>query len=438
VARNVLARSAKTPRRTPGETGSESRRFEQLVIGLAVALIRVAVDEIDNEVNRWLERIVLTLGLDRSTVAEIRPTDGWACFTHGWTRDEKYRVIGRSLDANALLPWVKAQIQAGKTVVMGSVQDLPKAAAVDRNSFQIHGPKSTVMTPIRVGGVVIGAMGFACVYTERQWPVKMVQRFQTIAEILGYALERKRAVSEQRRMHDELIHVSRANQMGELAASIAHELNQPLAAILSNAETVQSMLEAEQPDFAEVKAAIADIVQDDNRASETIRGLRALFRREKFERCKLDLAEMLGEVRRIVQGDAAIRNVAFSLEVLQPLPAVLADRIQLQQAVINLLLNAFDAVSSTTERPREVGLIASMAEGGVRIAVRDSGEGIEPAIASRIFEPFFTTKDGGMGMGLAISRSIAEAHGGRLSVLPGKQRGTTFTLVLPAMVEAAA
>jgi signal transduction histidine kinase len=398
---------------------------------LAGAFVRVTTDKIDEEINRWLERIVLALALDRSTIAEFRASDGWAVFTHGWAR-EPGQIIGRSLDANTLLPWVKARMLAGDTVVMPSVDSLPDEAAVDRASMRRYGPKSNVMIPIKVGGVIVAAVGFGALYHERSWPPRIVRRLQAVAEIFGYALERKRVILEVLQLRNELAYISRINTMGELAASLAHEINQPLAAIRSNAEAIQSMLEAQAPDLAEIKAAIADIVSDDARAGDTIRRLRALFKREELARSEIDLEELLTEVSRIVRSDVIIRKVLLNIEVRQPLRPVPADRVQILQAIINLLLNAFDAVSMIEEGARKVTLSA-MAEdsGGVRIRVRDSGKGIEPDALPRIFDAFFTTKSGGMGMGLAISRSIVEAHGGRLSAASTPGCGATFEIALP-------
>ena len=411
-------------------SSDELRSFEALVADLAGAFVRVTVDQIDGEINRWLKRIVIALGLDRSTMAEINPVTGWASFTHGWAR-EADRVLGRSLDASALLPWTKQKMLAGETVVMPNPDLLPEEAAVDRASFLRYGPKSNVMVPIMVGGTVFGGVGFGLLYTERSWPRKLVHRLQMIAQIFGYALERKRAVAEMIRLQGELTYVSRVTTMGELAASIAHELNQPLAAILSNAEAIQHLLASDPPDLEEVKAGIADIIQDDNRAGEAIRRLRALFRREDSIKSEVDLPVMLAETSRIVQTDALIRDISYTLEVVGPVPPVLAERVQLQQAVINLILNAFDAVAGSTDGPREVHVTASAGAAQTHIFVRDSGKGITAEAMPRIFDAFYTTKPHGMGMGLAIAKSIVEAHGGHLSASPNPDRGMTFAIKLP-------
>lgn len=410
---------------------NETRKFENLVIELAGAFVRVTTEKIDEEINRWLERIVLTLGLDRSTIAEINPSTGRTVFSHGWAREAE-RIIGSSLDADALMPWTKRKVLAGETIVTTSLDALPEEAAVDRESMRRYGPKSNVVVPIRVGGVVVGAVGFADLHRERSWPPRIVRRLQTVAEIFGFALERKRATIEVLRLRNELAYISRVNTMGELAASLAHEINQPLAAIRSNAEAVQSMLEAKAPDLHEIKAAVADIVSDDARAGDTIRRLRALFRREQLVHSKIELAELLAEVDRIVRSDAVIRKVSFHLDLRESLRPVLADRIQIQQAIINLLMNAFDAVAEMEENAREVVLSALEGESGVvRVLVRDSGRGIDADAAPRIFDAFFTTKPGGLGMGLAIARSIVEAHGGSLGVSSDPGRGTTFEMTLP-------
>jgi two-component system sensor kinase FixL len=222
--------------------------------------------------------------------------------------------------------------------------------------------------------------------------------------------------------------------MGELTASLTHQLNQPIAAILSNAEAIQGILESDQPSLEELRSAASDIIQDDLRATEVIKGLRGFFRKNVAEKCSLYLADVVAEVIRMVSSDALFRNVSLSFEVPSERVSVAGDRIQLQQALLNLILNAFDAVSET-EGERQVTIAIDVDGGAVRLAVRDSGPGIDPASISHIFEPFFTTKPKGMGMGLVITRSIVKAHGGQLSARRNEDRGSTFLISLPALRE---
>lgn len=408
-----------------------AHRFEMLIAELAQALVRVTVDEMDAEINRWLKRIATSLGLDRSTIAEFNPATGLV-FTHGWARDPD-RIISSAIDANAVLPWTKQQMLAGETVAMSSPDRLPEEAAVDRASFHRYGPKSNVMVPIRVGGNVIGAMSFASLYQERSWRPDIVRHFQAVAQVFGFGLERKRAEAETVRLRSEQNYVSRATTMGELAASIAHELNQPLGAILNNAEAIQAILESDRPDLVEAKAGIADIIEDDNRARDIIHRVWALFRRDKLTRSRVDVAEMLGEVSRMVRREALIRSISLVVDVKPPMPPIFAERIQVQQAIMNLVFNAFDAVAAVDDRPREVRIeaISSAQTDAVQILVRDSGNGIAPETMPKIFDAFFTTKPDGMGMGLAIAKSIIAAHGGTLSASPNSDRGATFEISVP-------
>ena len=244
----------------------EVHLFDALVAQVGRAFIRVTVDDIDAEINLWLQRIGTQLELDRSTIAQIDPVTGLANITHGWAR-ESYRLISQRLDAKRLLPWTVERILAGETVAMSNPDKLPKEAAVDRKSFLRYGPKSNVVVPIRVSGTMVGGLSFASLRRERSWPAYTVQGFEGIGEIFGLGLERK------------LKQVSRVTMMAELAASMIHQLNQPLGAILSNAEAVEIMLASEQLDLDEIQAGIADIIEDNNRTRETIQRIWTLFGR---------------------------------------------------------------------------------------------------------------------------------------------------------------
>jgi len=201
-----------------------------------------------------------------------------------------------------------------------------------------------------------------------------------------------------------------------------------------NAEEIQRMLESAEPDLESLRAAVGDIIQDDLRATETIKGLRNFFRKSEAEKTPLYLREVVADVVRMVRSDSVLRNVSLAFEPPAERIRLSGDRIQLQQVILNLVLNAFDAVSEN-EDLREVSVSMSANKDEVMVAVRDSGNGIDPVATEHIFEPFFTTKPKGMGMGLAIARSIIKAHGGQISARRNQDRGSTFEIVLPALQE---
>ena len=240
-----------------------------------------------------------------------------------------------------------------------------------------------------------------------------------------------------RRMYGEIHLDARAELMGELTASLAHELNQPLGAILSNAHAVRRLLGAKKPDLVEISAAVEEIIGDNSRAVETIRNVRALFQRGEAQMSSVDLKQVVLDVERILAGDAVLKKISFHLDLPASLPTVIGNRTQLIQALMNLVLNAFDAVCDNGNGPREVEIRARAREtGGVYIAVRDSGNGIDPKVMPRLFDAFFTTKPEGMGMGLAIVRSIVESHGGRLCATRNPERGATLEFELPGEANA--
>jgi len=249
--------------------------------------------------------------------------------------------------------------------------------------------------------------------------------------------ERKRAESELQLQREELAHVTRVSMMGELAASLAHELNQPLTAILSNAQAAQRFLTAKPVNLVEVQEILTDIVDDNSRASEIIRRIRALVKKDELSFARLDLSTVTRDVVAVVRSDAILRNVQVQYQAGDDVPPVRGDRIQLQQVVLNLLLNAFDAMKDCHAEERQLLVrVESDGDGVVEISVRDRGIGLTSDKLDRIFEPFFTTKRDGLGMGLSISRSIVDGHGGRLWAENNQGRGATFHVVLPVCADA--
>ncbi len=245
--------------------------------------------------------------------------------------------------------------------------------------------------------------------------------------------ELRRAEMEAQRSREELAHVARVSTVGEMTASLAHQLNQPLAAIMTNAQAGTRILDSARPDFAEVRAILADIVKDDRRASDVIRRLRELLRKGQLEMTKVNLTAAIRDVLDLVSSEAIIRNVTVSLQFEQEPLFVRGDRVQLQQVILNLLHNAMEAMSDSTEPLRRIVISGRQTERQqVLITVQDSGPGLRPGTDDSIFEPFYTTKSSGMGMGLSIVRSILEAHGGAIRASNGSDRGAVFEFFLPA------
>jgi PAS domain S-box-containing protein len=267
-----------------------------------------------------------------------------------------------------------------------------------------------------------------------------VPRLDAIGRFAGYigscsdVTERRRAEAETQSLRTELAHMSRVATMGELTAAIVHELSQPLTAILSNAQAGLRFTGAGDEGQAHVREILADIVADDLRARQVIQNMRALFQKHTEERRPQALNALINDVASMVVTDALLRHVSLALQLADELPAVSGDRVQLQQVVLNLVMNAFDAVSETPGRPRSVRVRTRSLDGrAVQVDVIDTGPGIAPDTLLTIFEPFVTTKRTGMGMGLSVSRSIVVAHDGKIWAENNAEGGATVSLVLPAI-----
>jgi C4-dicarboxylate-specific signal transduction histidine kinase len=251
-------------------------------------------------------------------------------------------------------------------------------------------------------------------------------------ELRGEMNERRRAEEALQKALAELAHVSRLMTLGELTASISHEVNQPIAAVVTNGQVCQRLLALETPRPDDLRATVERIVRDANRASEVIQRIRALAKRAEPQMVSLDINDVIREAILLVQREVVSHGVSLRTELSSALPRVLGDRVQLQQVVINLLINGVEAMTPITDRPREILVRSQLHEAGqVLVAMLDSGIGIDPETAEHLFSPFFTTKPSGMGMGLSISRSIVRAHGGRLWASPNADRGAAFQFTVP-------
>jgi PAS domain S-box-containing protein len=268
-------------------------------------------------------------------------------------------------------------------------------------------------------------------------PVHTSEGPSVLASIVDIS-ERKQAELEAARHRHELAHLSRVTLLGELSVSLAHELNQPLAAILSNAQAAQQFLKEDVFDVNELRQVLTEIVAEDKRAGEVIRHVRLLFRKgevgQHFE--NLDINEVVQDVLKLMRNDLANQGVTVQTELAENLPAVQGDRVQLQQVLLNLMLNGCEAMIDCDSSERQLLITSGMENGAVHVSVTDRGGSIPEETMERVFEPFFTTKADGMGLGLSVCRTIIEAHQGNICVRNNAEGGATFHFSLPARSQA--
>ena len=260
-----------------------------------------------------------------------------------------------------------------------------------------------------------------------------ISLFGDFAAQATIALESTRRERQYREMQSELAHANRVTTMGQLTASIAHEIKQPIATARNNARAALNFLDKSPPDVAEVKEALACIVNDADRASDVVDRIGSLVKKAPARKEVVDLNAAILEVTALIRSEAVKTGVTVDTQLADELPRIQGDRVQLQQVMLNLILNAIQSMSGVEDGNREVHIgTASIEPEGVCVTVRDTGHGLRPESLPHLFEPFYTTKADGMGMGLSICRSIVEAHGGRLWATRCEPRGALFQFTIPA------
>lgn len=413
-------------------------QFEKLISELTAQFVNIQVEVIDQQIETSLEHVLAFLGQDRMALLKIiHGSTVQATVTHSANGDG---IKAAPVDINyaAAYPWHAAKILAGETVSI-HMKDLPAEAVVDRASAQVIGIQSNLVIPLKVNDTVEYVLATNAIRGERIWDDEILARIRLLGDIFVSALTRKKMVEQSRkqaldaqRHREELAHISRVSAAGELTASIAHELNQPLTGILSNAQAALRFISQDRTtSMDEVRDILEDIVDDNKRAGEIIRKLRSMIRKSDSEYVLLNVNEIVEEVLPLVKSDALIRNARISLHPGDGLPQVQGDRIQIQQVIMNLVLNSFDAIENVPQERRKVRIQTQEVNGRILISIRDCGNGIPQDKMDRIFEPFFTTRSHGLGMGLAISEKIVHAHGGSIVAANNPDHGATFSIYLP-------
>jgi PAS domain S-box-containing protein len=255
--------------------------------------------------------------------------------------------------------------------------------------------------------------------------------YRGVATDITAEVQGREAEQALRQARTELAHVTRVTTLGELTASIVHEVNQPLAAISTTGEACLRFLDRDVPDLSSVREGIVGMIDDSRRAVEVVRRIRALSRKAEPQMSPLNINDLINDVVRLIQREVADHGVSMQLDLASEMPLVPGDRVGLQQVIINLVMNGMEAMADITDRPRHLRIRSRSEPDKVVVAVEDSGVGIQPDAADRLFTSFYTTKPSGLGMGLSICRSIIEAHGGRLSASPNVGPGATFQFSLP-------
>jgi PAS domain S-box-containing protein len=352
-----------------------------------------------------------------------------------------WNVDGRITDANEtflrMLGYGRDDLDSGRlrwtALTPAEWRDLDDRAIAEVRAIGTSQPyekeyfrKDGSRVPILIGGAIF------------EW--KRDEGVAFIVDMTDLKRAEEKLRSSERRLLDaqmELAHVNRVSTIGQLTASIAHEVNQPLAGVIANADACLRWLERETPDLEAARRSVEWIIRDGHRASEVIRRVRALAKKADPEKVPLDINDVVRQTIALVQRELTGHGVSLRTEFALALPPVLGDRVQLQQVVINLVMNGVEAMKSVTDRSRELVIRSGReATGDVVISVTDCGAGISVENADRVFNAFFTTKSDGMGMGLSICRSIMEAHGGRLWATANLPHGATFQFTLPGNAHA--
>jgi signal transduction histidine kinase len=305
--------------------------------------------------------------------------------------------------------------------------NFPRASVAARD-----GLRAAFAFPILLGSEVLGVIDFVS-RDIRQPDQDLLDTMAAIGSQIGQFIERKGAEQALHQAQAQLTHLARVMTMGELTASIAHEINQPLAALATNAGAGLRWLAREPPDLDEARACLQRMIHDSHRTGDVVTRIRSLIKKSPPVKTSLDLNDAIHEVLALIAPEARRHAVLVQAELADRLPPVRGDRVQLQQVILNLAMNAIDAMKDVADRPRALWIRSHAHEvGAVLVAVEDTGIGLDAKNLERVFEAFYTTKAEGMGMGLSISRSIIAAHGGQLWPSANDEHGATFQFTLPA------
>ena len=400
-------------------------RFEELVSSMTRSFLRVPDSTV--ALRGSLTRVSEFFGADYVSLLQFEGVGA----LESESESSGPGILNLSVDAaRRRFPWAVSCVQNGETVIWMGTDDIPPRASQDLLSFDEFGFRFLVILPLVTGDAVRGALLLATT-GDRRLSLSDLAQLRLIADVVATARARQQAELDAQRSRQEVAQMGRRSSMGELASALAHQLNQPLAGIMANAQAAQRLLDSSGRDAADVRDGLADIVDDCRRASDVVQRVRDMVAPSRVQRTPLDLSDVVRDVAMLVASDALIRRVKLSLEFGGDATPITGDRVLLQQAVLNVIVNAIDATADQRAGNRVVTVwTGSTGNGRARIRVRDQGAGLPPGFETQVFEPFFSTKATGLGMGLAIARSIVESHGGTIQ-LNNEATGAVVTIDLP-------
>jgi PAS domain S-box-containing protein len=410
------------------------RAFERLVMEVTETFVNLPAERLTEGFERALGQLATLFGADRSVIFLLhQDTDEFEA-RYTWRRpgdegDIPFSVFPLAPDH----PLRTAMVRDGMLYVENA-RSLPDEMADTRERLLANHVGGFIDVPLLRGDKLIGFYACGTIGRPAVWRREIADRMRIVAEVFTSAIERARAENAVRSHHDALAHALRVGTMGQLAAGIAHELNQPLAAILNYANGFDNLLASGHLDVAQLRDGVRRIAEQAIRASDVIGTLRTLVRKDKGTRTWHDPNELVRTALRFIEPEASGAGARITLDPATDLPAVQVDPIQIEQVILNLVRNAIDAVGVLPEGARrDVRVVTRLrSRDTVEVSVTDAGSGIDPSRAGSIFDQFYTTKPGGLGLGLSISRSIIEAHGGELWMDGEPGPGATFRFTLSA------
>lgn len=405
-------------------------RLQRLLADISSRFVTRTEVPVDATIEETQQLICETLDLDRSTLWQTADGSMHLELTHFWQRTG-CSPLSRKFGTGGNLPWAERQIIRGEPYHFSSLLDLPPEAAGDLETLRFHGTRSLATFPLFADGKVFGALAFASIEEEHQWTEDEISGLKLIGQIFGHVINWRRSHERAEQLREEIQRSSRASVLGELAAALAHEINQPLTTILYNAQAARRFIEQGNSSPDEIRTILDDIIRDNKRAGAVVSNLREMLAGNPVRKESSCLNGIVEEVAGFLRADLETEGVDLRLHLSSRAPRLMLARIEIQQILVNLIGNAIHAMSGIPSKQRRIDIHTRKAGSTLTMQIRDRGRGIPQEHLDRIFEPFHTTRSDGLGMGLAICRRIVEAHGGNIRAANHKSGGAEFSFSLP-------